>query len=374
MWPVHRSRPTSGPPMIDLALWNRNLFRFQCTYIFINHKSVNQLSINQFFWSINHIITQNESYRNWKAVCSEQCSSNHLATDHSVAIGLDSRDMMASGVAVPSRLRGSDSESNESDQELREILQIMQMCSIANHCFLPFPIILFLKILLILLTDGKFALSQMSLLMSLSLISQAKMPGSARFSSRMYSTTFGVVTLGRDPPMVPGIIVPFSENLVRIFETHPWLILSWREMSPGMGALRSRRGSATYMVWFLALPTRQSCISSQSEADARSRKPRRADWLLQFSGERSEVLEEEEVFGNTGLATKTYRNPRHRKARKTWTLKKRTKKQNWSRRRREDDGRPSTVELLRSSCSSECDCESRSDGTNGPWEGPPPTE
>lgn len=36
-----------------------------------------------------------------------------------------------------------------------------------------------------------------------------------------FKLTLGVVTLGLDPPIVPGIIVPFSENRVNIFETHP---------------------------------------------------------------------------------------------------------------------------------------------------------
>ena len=81
-----------------------------------------------------------------------------------------------------------------------------------------FPI-LFLKILLMDDTEGTLYLSQIPSESSLSLISQAKMPGSFIFSSLMKLTTLGVVTLGLLPPMAPGRMDPVSLYLARILET-----------------------------------------------------------------------------------------------------------------------------------------------------------
>ena len=70
--------------------------------------------------------------------------------------------------------------------------------------------ILFLKILLMEETEGTLYLSHTPSLSSLSLISQAKIPGSLIFRSRMNPTTFGVVTLGLEPPIAPGRMDPVS--------------------------------------------------------------------------------------------------------------------------------------------------------------------
>ena len=59
-------------------------------------------------------------------------------------------------------------------------------------------------------TEGTLYLSQMPSASNLSLISQAKMPGSFIFNSLMKLTTLGVVTLGLLPPMAPGRMEPVS--------------------------------------------------------------------------------------------------------------------------------------------------------------------
>ena len=95
--------------------------------------------------------------------------------------------------------------------------------------------------------------------------------------------TFGVVTLGLDPPIVPGMIVPFSENRVNIFDTQPWLIFNWREMSPeGNDFIWTEDKNITHMDGFLVLPTRQFYISSQLEVVSHSQKLLRVDWSPQF--------------------------------------------------------------------------------------------
>ena len=70
-------------------------------------------------------------------------------------------------------------------------------------------------------TDGTLYLSQIPSDRSRSLISQAKIPGSFCFSSRMNPTTLGVVTLGLLPPMAPGSMDPVSWYRAKIFETQP---------------------------------------------------------------------------------------------------------------------------------------------------------
>uniref|UniRef100_A0A182QV70 Uncharacterized protein n=1 Tax=Anopheles farauti TaxID=69004 RepID=A0A182QV70_9DIPT len=83
------------------------------------------------------------------------------------------------------------------------------------------------------LTLGTLFLSHTPSDSSRSRISHAKMPGSFCFSSRMYVTTFGVVTRGFEPPIAPGRIEPVSWYRARIFDTQPWLTRSWRDMSHG---------------------------------------------------------------------------------------------------------------------------------------------
>lgn len=84
------------------------------------------------------------------------------------------------------------------------------------------------------LTEGTLYLSHTPSDNSLSLISQANMPGSFCFSSLIYATTFGVVTRGLLPPIAPGKMEPVSWYRARILETHPWDTLSCRDISQGL--------------------------------------------------------------------------------------------------------------------------------------------
>ena len=83
-------------------------------------------------------------------------------------------------------------------------------------------------------TEGAVERSHKPSLISRSRISQLKMPGFSRLYSSILFSTSGVATLGFDPPMTPGLIEPVSWYLLRIFETHPWLTRSCREMTQGL--------------------------------------------------------------------------------------------------------------------------------------------
>lgn len=95
-----------------------------------------------------------------------------------------------------------------------------------------FPI-LFLNIRLIELTEGTLYLSHTPSASRRSRISHAKIPGSLCLYSRMFFTTFGVVTRGLLPPMAPGKMDPVSLYLARILLTHPWETRSCLLMSQG---------------------------------------------------------------------------------------------------------------------------------------------
>lgn len=60
------------------------------------------------------------------------------------------------------------------------------------------------------LTLGTVSLSHTSSASSLSRISQANMVGFCRLYSAILSTTFGVATLGLEPPITPGLMLPVS--------------------------------------------------------------------------------------------------------------------------------------------------------------------
>lgn len=60
------------------------------------------------------------------------------------------------------------------------------------------------------LTLGTMSLSHTPSASSLSLISQANMVGFCLLYSAILSTTFGVATLGLEPPMTPGLMLPVS--------------------------------------------------------------------------------------------------------------------------------------------------------------------
>lgn len=60
------------------------------------------------------------------------------------------------------------------------------------------------------LTLGTMSLSHTPSASSLSLISQANMVGFCLLYSAILSTTFGVATLGLEPPITPGLMLPVS--------------------------------------------------------------------------------------------------------------------------------------------------------------------
>lgn len=60
------------------------------------------------------------------------------------------------------------------------------------------------------LTLGTVSLSHTPSASSRSLISQANMVGFCLLYSAILSTTFGVATLGLEPPMTPGLMLPVS--------------------------------------------------------------------------------------------------------------------------------------------------------------------
>lgn len=64
--------------------------------------------------------------------------------------------------------------------------------------------------LLMELTLGTMSLSHTPSASSLSLISQANIVGFCLLYSAILSTTFGVATLGLEPPMTPGLMLPVS--------------------------------------------------------------------------------------------------------------------------------------------------------------------
>lgn len=64
--------------------------------------------------------------------------------------------------------------------------------------------------LLMELTLGTMSLSHTPSASSLSLISQANMVGFCLLYSAILSTTFGVATLGLEPPITPGLMLPVS--------------------------------------------------------------------------------------------------------------------------------------------------------------------
>lgn len=64
--------------------------------------------------------------------------------------------------------------------------------------------------LLMELTLGTVSLSHTPSASSRSLISQANMVGFCLLYSAILSTTFGVATLGLEPPMTPGLMLPVS--------------------------------------------------------------------------------------------------------------------------------------------------------------------
>lgn len=96
-----------------------------------------------------------------------------------------------------------------------------------------FPI-LFLNIRLIELTEGTLYLSHTASARRRSRISHAKIPGSPCLYSRMFFTTFGVVTRGLLPPIAPGKMDPVSLYLARILLTQPWETRSCLLMSQGL--------------------------------------------------------------------------------------------------------------------------------------------
>lgn len=59
-------------------------------------------------------------------------------------------------------------------------------------------------------TLGTVSLSQIPSASSLSLISHANIVGFCLLYSAILSTTFGVATLGLDPPITPGLMLPVS--------------------------------------------------------------------------------------------------------------------------------------------------------------------
>lgn len=59
-------------------------------------------------------------------------------------------------------------------------------------------------------TLGTVSLSQMPSARSRSRISQANMVGFCRLYSAILSTTLGVATLGLEPPITPGLMLPVS--------------------------------------------------------------------------------------------------------------------------------------------------------------------
>lgn len=70
-------------------------------------------------------------------------------------------------------------------------------------------------------------------LISLSLISQEKIPGCCFFNCSILDSTSTVATLGFEPPMTPGLMLPVSWYLFNIFETQPWETRSCLEMTHG---------------------------------------------------------------------------------------------------------------------------------------------
>lgn len=59
-------------------------------------------------------------------------------------------------------------------------------------------------------TLGTVSLSQMPSASSRSRISQANIVGFCRLYSAILSTTLGVATLGLEPPITPGLMLPVS--------------------------------------------------------------------------------------------------------------------------------------------------------------------
>lgn len=68
---------------------------------------------------------------------------------------------------------------------------------------------------------------------SISLICQEKMSGCALTISSMRSSTSLLATLGFEPPITPGLILPVSWYLFNIFDTHPWETRSSLEITHG---------------------------------------------------------------------------------------------------------------------------------------------
>lgn len=104
----------------------------------------------------------------------------------------------------------------------------MEWFFLSGSSFLP-P----LNSLLIELTEGAEFLSQIPSFINRSLISQEKIPAFSFFSCSILASTSAVATLGFEPPMTPGRMLPVSWYLFRIFETHPWETLSCLEMTQG---------------------------------------------------------------------------------------------------------------------------------------------
>lgn len=68
---------------------------------------------------------------------------------------------------------------------------------------------------------------------SLSLISQENIPGFSFFISSMRVSISAVATLGLEPPITPGRMLPVSWYLFKILETQPCETLNWREITQG---------------------------------------------------------------------------------------------------------------------------------------------
>merc|ERR1712241_365192 len=78
------------------------------------------------------------------------------------------------------------------------------------------------------------SLSHNPSLIKLSRISQLNMPGFTFLYSSILDSISGVDTLGLLPPTTPGLMLPVSWYLFRIFDTQPCETLSCLEMTHGL--------------------------------------------------------------------------------------------------------------------------------------------
>lgn len=67
-----------------------------------------------------------------------------------------------------------------------------------------------------------------------SLISQENIPGCSFFNCSIRASTSGVATLGFEPPITPGLMLPVSWQRFSILETQPCDTLSCLDMTHGL--------------------------------------------------------------------------------------------------------------------------------------------